>query len=527
MTLEHIDLPSSPWDSSQEAATACGMTLALWARKAPDRAAIIAPSGSRSFGDLNGRANRLVRALRRRGLGEKSGVALICSNRAEFMEVFAACLRAGFIMTPVNWHLTPDEMSYIVEDSEAQAVIAEYRFADAAAAAADRSPFVTEKLSVGGEISGFTDLDAVIANESPEDIDDPRLGSPMLYTSGTTGYPKGVRRWPPRTSPMLGSIMRSMVQFDPDVDTALVTGPLYHAAPLQLNAVGALAAGVGLVLMDKWDAEGTLKLVEEHRVAYTHVVPTMFTRLLRLPDTVRNQYDLSSLRAVIHGAAPCPVHVKQAMIDWLGPVIYEYYAATEGGATLSTSADWLSRPGTVGQAIEGAEVRVFDEHMNDAPPGQEGTAYFRAPPESRFVYFKAKEKTDSSYHDDYFTMGDRGYLDEDGYLFLTGRDAELIISGGVNIYPQEIDSVLLQLSMVHDVCTIGVPNEEWGEEVKAVVELTGEQRPSEALAQSMIDHCRAHLAAFKCPRSIEFQRDLPRLPSGKIQRHKVRAQYWP
>ena len=248
---------------------------------------------------------------------------------------------------------------------------------------------------------------------------------------------------------------------------------------------------------------------------------------MRLPDDVKARYNLSSLRAVIHGAAPCPLHIKQAMIDWWGPVVFEYYAATEGGATLSSSADWIARPGTVGLPTEGSHIRVLDDAHNDVDAGTIGTVYLRSPPEGGFVYFKSEQKTAESYFENYFTMGDQGYLDADGYLFLTGRHAELIISGGVNIYPQEIDAALLQLEWVRDACTIGVPNEEWGEEVKAVVELTDGVEPSAKLADDIIAHCRATLAAFKCPRSVEFQSNLPRLPSGKIQRHKVRAPFWP
>ena len=514
------------WQTSHQAAVAAGMTLAFHARTAPDRVAVVAPASERSFGALNSRANQLVRALRARGLTARSGVALICSNRAEFMEVHACCMRAGFVFTPINWHLTGKEAAYIVGDCEAEAIIVESRFQSIAARLTAASAQAPVQLAIGSPMDGFEDYEGFIGAHNGEDIEDPQLGSPMLYTSGTTGSPKGVYRWPPRPTSMLSNIMRNVIRFDPDRDTSLVTGPLYHAAPLNLNAVAALSAGVGLVLMDKWDAEETLALIERHRVAYTHVVPTMFTRLLRLPDTIKRQFDVSCLRAVIHGAAPCPAHIKRDVISWLGPIVFEYYAATEGGATLVNSEDWLQRPGTVGKPVEDAEVRVLDESMNIAPPFVEGTAYFRAASDNRFVYFKSEEKTAGSYHDNFFTMGDRGYLDDAGYLFLSGRNAELILSGGVNIYPQEIDDALSQLPCVHEVCTVGVPNDEWGEEVKAVVELTEGTAPSDALVQEMMTHCLAHLAKFKCPRSIEFQNNLPRLPSGKIQRHKVRAPYW-
>ena len=518
------DLPA--WQQSREASAAHGMMVAAHAAVAPERTAIIAPPGDRSFGELNAHANQLVRGLRERGLTPKSGVALICSNRAEFMEVHAACMRAGFILTPVNWHLTADEMAYIVANSEAKAIIAEARFGDAANTAAERSAYVKVKIAIGGLIASFDNYDTFTRIQDASNIDDPSLGSPMLYTSGTTGNPKGVYRWPPHVSSMTRGLMGQMLTFEPGKDLCLLTGPAYHAAPLNLNAVTALNAGVGLVMMDKWDAEETLRLIEAHGIVYTHFVATMFTRMLRLPESVRSRYDLSSIKAIIHGAAPCPLHVKQAMIDWLGPVLFEYYAATEGGATLASSADWLARRGTVGRPIEGSHMRVLDSNNDDVPARTEGTVYVRSAPEGGFVYFKSAEKTASSYHDNYFTMGDHGYLDADGYLFLTGRDAELIISGGVNIYPQEVDDVLLQLPVVHDACTIGVPDEEWGESIKAIVELTADTQPSESLAEELLAHCRNQLAGFKCPRTLEFQIGLPRLPSGKIQRHKVRAPFW-
>lgn len=517
---------TAPWLYSRDAAAATGMTIARQAHLAPDRPAIIAPPGRCTFGELNAQANQLSRALRARGLGAQSSVALICSNRYEFMVTHAACQRSGFKLTPVNWHLTGDEMAYIVANSEAQAVIAEARFSEVARQAA-QSPTVVARVAIGGAIASFEDYEAFLSPHSNRDINDPMLGSPMLYTSGTTGHPKGVYRWPPRPSTMLAALFQPMIQFQPQTDLALLTGPAYHAAPLNLNAVAALAQGVGLVMMDRWDAEETLRLIEEHKIVYTHVVATMFNRMLKLPERTRQRYDLSSLRAVLHGAAPCPLHVKRAMIEWWGPIIFEYYAATEGGATLASSADWLARPGTVGQATEGAHVRVLDEQKHDVPAGTSGTIYFRSPDEGRFVYYKSDAKTASSYHENYFTMGDQGYIDEVGYVFLTGRDAELIISGGVNIYPQEVDDILLQRPEVHDVCTIGIPNDDWGEEVRSVVELEPGVPQSAALAKELVAYCRAHLAHFKCPREVVFDTGLPRLPSGKIQRHKVRAPYWP
>jgi long-chain acyl-CoA synthetase len=279
--------------------------------------------------------------------------------------------------------------------------------------------------------------------------------------------------------------------------------------------------------MDKWSAEETLELIERHRVTHTHMVATMFHRLLHLPEETRGRYDVSSLRFVIHGAAPTPVHEKQAVIDWLGPIVYEYYAATEGGGNyFVTPQEWLAKPGTVGRSVNPEGTRIVDDEGNELPQGETGTIYFKAPEIGRFEYFKAPEKTAQSYRGDWFTLGDMGYLDEDGYLFLNGRSAETIISGGVNIYPQEIDSQLLDHPAVLDVCTIGVPNDEWGEEVKSVVQLEPGLEASAELAADLIAFARSRLPGFKTPRSIDFVTELPRLSSGKIQRRLVRAPYW-
>jgi long-chain acyl-CoA synthetase len=279
--------------------------------------------------------------------------------------------------------------------------------------------------------------------------------------------------------------------------------------------------------MDGWDPEETLRLVQEHGVTHSHLVPTMFHRLLALPEDVRSKYDLSSLRFVIHGAAPCPVSVKKALIDWLGPVVYEYYAATEGGGTFVDSETWLTKPGTVGKPFHPDLLKILDAEGDPLPANEVGTVYMRAPSTGRFRYYKDDAKTEGSYRGEFFTLGDHGYLDDDGFLFLTGRSAELIISGGVNIYPAEVDAVLLTHPAVADAGTIGIPNDEWGEEVKAVVELKDGIEPSDALVAELQSWCRDRLARYKCPRSIDFDGDLPRHDTGKIYRRLVRDRYWP
>ncbi len=524
--------------SDRASAVVTGMTWAFHAARAPERMALISDHGDRTFAELNANTNRLVRALRSRGIREGDSLSLVCANRPEFAEVYGACMRMGVRLTPANWHLTGDELAYILDNSDAKAVIADALFADAVVTAAAKSPRVAVRLAVGEAMAGFEDYESVLAPEDGTDIRDPVLGSTMLYTSGTTGRPKGVLRPPGGSAaddrvsdeiPDAGAaVLRAIARAGrPDGeagDCHLITGPLYHAAPMTSLTFG-LDPGCTVVLMDVWDAEETLRLVDAHRVTHTHMVATMFHRLLALPAEVRAAYDVSSLRFVIHGAAPCPVAVKQALLEWLGPVVYEYYAATEGGGTFVGPYEWLRTPGTVGKPFHPAHILVQDADGTVLPPNEIGTVYMRAPARGRFRYHKDDAKTASTYRGDYFTLGDLGYLDDDGYLFLTGRSAELIISGGVNIYPAEIDAVLLRHAAVGDAGTIGVPDEEWGEEIKAVVELRAGFEPSPELAAELRAFCRARLAGFKVPRSIDFVDELPRHDNGKLYRRKLRERY--
>ena len=377
-----------------------------------------------------------------------------------------------------------------------------------------------------GGAAGFDDYAAALKAQDGSRIDAPVRGTMMLYTSGTTGKPKGVHRDTSVADEPLWD--DGIWNYRAGEDRALVTGPAYHAAPLYFDIRMPLASGVGIVMMDKWDAGRALELIEQYRISHTHMVATMFHRLLDLPPEVRAASDISSVRFLLHGASPCPVHIKQAMIDWFGPVVWEYYAATEGGNEYFVGSEqWLSKPGTVGRAPEKHLSRILDDAGNELPAGGIGTVYLRAPDTGRFEYYKDAEKTASAYRGDYFTLGDMGYLDEDGYLFLTGRSAELIISGGVNIYPIEVDVELLKHPAVYDVCTVGVPNDEWGEEVKSVVKLHDGELGDEAMAEDLIRWVRDRLAAYKCPRSIDFADDIPRSEAGKVQRKSVRAGYWP
>ena len=503
---------------SLEAAAAQGMAVAWFAAQDPDRPAVLAPDGLRSFSELDANANRLANALRAAGLEPGDAVALLCANRPEFVETFVACQRGGFRLTPVNWHLTADEAAYIVGDCEARAVIVEAGL-DGLAAGLPAGP---ARIMIGDAEPGWDEYARVLAAASPEPLGDPTRGSVMLYTSGTTGRPKGVRRPPGSATNML--LEAEFSGYRPGA-VHLVTGPLYHAAPLHISLDVPLHGGAAVVLMERWDAQDALRLVVEHRVTHTHMVPTMFHRLLALPDDVRERYDVSTLETVVHGAAPCPVAVKQRLIEWVGPIVWEYYAATEGAGTLVDSTTWLAKPGTVGKPHPRDRVVVGDEDAEPVPAGEVGLVWLRAPSDDRFEYFGDRDRTESTYRGDYYTLGDVGYLDEDGYLFLTDRSANLIISGGVNIYPAEIDAVLLEHPAVGDVATIGIPNEEWGEEVLAVVELQPGAAARDALAAELVELCRARLARFKCPRRVEFIDKLPRQDNGKIYKRRLRDRY--
>jgi len=506
-----------------EAAALTGMTTAVWADVQPDKAAVIDPDGrTRTFVEANRNANRIVRLLRRAGLKAGDAVALVMSNRAEFIEVQAATLRGGFRITPVNWHLAVDEIAYILNDCEAQAVFGEVRIA-ACGPAASQAPGVKLRIAVGGAIEGFQDYEAALASLDGSDIDDPVLGNQMLYTSGTTGRPKGVYRAAPVVTPQAMFALRG---YD-EASVQLCAGPAYHAAPLAFDVRAAMGAGATLVFLDKWDSEHTLRTIQERKVTHMHLVPIMFQRLLALPAEVKAKYDISSVKYIVHGAAPCPPEVKQAMIDWFGPVLSEYYAGSEGGAGfMINSEEWLRKPGSVGKRPELLGSKIIDEQGNECPPNVSGAIYHQLPPGGGFTYYKDEKKTQASRVGDYFTMGDMGYFDDDGYLFLTGRSAETIISGGVNIYPQEVDNELIKHDAVADSATVGVPHDEWGEQVKAVILLKPGYEPSDLLAQEILAFARDSLPSFKVPRTLDFVKDLPRSEAGKIQRNKVRAPYW-
>ncbi|HEY2736102.1 MAG TPA: AMP-binding protein [Polyangiales bacterium] len=511
-------------DSIQEAVRT-GMYVAYWARLMPDATALIGRQGRLSYAELNAQSNRLAHGLRALGMKMGDALALLAPNTFEFAMVLMATRRIGIRLTPLNVHLGADEIAYILRDSNARTFVASARYAQAASAAARNAPALQDLLATEGDIVGFRSFDALLAQSDASDVSDPVLGVNMLYTSGSTGKPKGVERASSAPPPAAPSAAPWPGGYRPGLDLHLCTGPLYHAAPLSYSMVLPFIGGAGIVLMDGWDAEDALRSIATYRVTHTHMVPTMFHRLLALPEATRARYDVSSLSFVLHGAAPCPIPLKRAMIEWLGPIIYEYYGATEGVGTFVDSATWLQKPGTVGRPQPPDQVRVLDEDGRDAPVGVAGSIYLKTLPGAAFRYHNDDDKTRAAFRGDYFTLYDIGYLDQDGYLFLTDRSANLIISGGVNIYPAETDAVLITHPAVLDVGVIGIPNPEWGEEVKAVVELREGFAPSPELGQELIEFCRARLAHYKCPRSVDFVAKLPRYDNGKLYKQVLRESY--
>ena len=504
---------------------ASGMGIAFHAKKLPNNKAIISEHGERTFLELNANCNRFANFLLEKGLQPGDAIAIVCKNRPEFLEALFGPLRIGLRITPINWHLTPEEICYIVENCEAKVVVCDAEFSNFFSAINDAMPDVL-LMSVDGENSLANPFLETISKFDDSDITKPVAGRSMLYTSGTTGRPKGVFRKENPPPSKTEQLTLDTAAFDADSDFSICPGPAYHAAPLGLNINISLMAGVGVYLMDKWDAEKMLSLIDQYKCTHTHMVATMFHRILRLPEETKSRYDLSSMRWILHGAAPCPVEVKQGMMDWMGPILYEYYAATEGGGCFIQPKEWLDKPGSVGRANEGTEVKILDDNFKEVEIGEEGTIYFSAPSKGRFEYYKAEEKTSGAYWGDYFTMGDIGFCDKDGYHFLTGRSADTIISGGTNIYPQEIDNVLLMHEKVAEVCCVGVPNKEWGEEIKAVINLEAGADQDEVLKE-LVAMSEERLSGFKKPKSYEFwEEELPRLPTGKIQRNLVKKRFW-
>ncbi|MGZ7013556.1 MAG: AMP-binding protein [Acidimicrobiales bacterium] len=481
----------------------------------PERLAIIDPAGRRwSAGEVLAGANRLVHALRAQGLVEGDPVATLMPNCAEGIEVLMAVFQSGWNYVPLNNNLTAAEVAYILQDCGARALVAHERFEAVAVAAALEAGVPEQGRLSLGTITGFTSLDDAVADASDATPDDRMAGQFMQYTSGTTGRPKAVQRDMPPIDPetWVARFSANLSRYDiqPGGDGVhLVTSPMYHMAPLSFGYFSAHFEHP-VVLMESWDAERALQLVEQHRVTDTHMVPTQLHRLMQLPEDVRDRYDVSSLRQVIHAAAPCPIELKRRLFDWLGPVIYEFYGATEGGGTIARPEDWLAHPGTVGSPWPGGDVKVLDDDGQEVPPGTVGTVYLKLMA-GGFHYKGDPEKTAAGRRGDYFTVGDMGELDADGFLYLRDRKIDMIISGGVNIYPAEVEAALLSHPGVGDA---------------AVVEPAPGHVAGEPLTDELLSHCRTVLAPYKCPRTIDFTGAMPRDPNGKLYKRRLRDPYW-
>jgi len=496
------------------------------ADRAPDSTAVIVPAtGARiTYRTMVDQSKRLANALRSRGLRPGDHVAILMTNVPEYFEVVWAARRAGYFYTAINWHLTPGEVRYMLENSESKALIVSADLAEAAEQAAAGLPRLSLQLLIGADRPGWDDYASTVAAFGPTPLGPELEGQAMLYSSGTTGRPKGIVHAKIDIGRRFGDVDGDILWvnrygLDPSTVT-LNVGPLYHAAPL-VSAMSTHRHGGTVVLPPKFDAEETLKAIQDYRVTYAQFVPTMFIRLLRLPEAVRRQYDVSSLLAVAHTAAPCPVEVKRRMIEWWGPVINEYYSATEAAGHVSIrSAEWLAHPGSVGRVAPGS-VAITDESGRELPVGEDGIIWFTRPA-NQFSYHGDPEKSASMFNaKGWARMGDIGHLDPDGYLFITGRSDHTIISGGVNIYPREIEDLLVEHPEVDDVAVIGVPDEEFGESVKAVVTLRDGHAGSPALERAIIDWTRERLAHYKCPRSVTFVDSLPRSVAGKMMKHRL------
>ncbi|GAA1767034.1 AMP-binding protein [Luedemannella helvata] len=487
---------------------------------------------TRDWGELNARVNQWVHALRGVGLRTGDAVAIVAGNRVTTMEALLGCLHAGLTAVPVNWHLTVDEIAYQLRDSGARVVIADPATAPAVGRAVARSGSAALPLVMGvRDEGGCQAVEPLLADASTGEPDGQVCGSTMLYTSGTTGQPKGVLNGlfstgaPVRRVHSLLSFAGSTLGV-PDEGTALLVGPWYHSAQLFFSLLP-LLRGARLTLRQRFDAQATLAAIDAEQVATCHLVPTQFVRLLRLAEPVRSAFDGSSLRRVWHGGAPCPEDVKRRMLAWWGLCLVEYYAATEGGVvSLIDSVEWLRRPGSVGRTIAGTEVLIVDADGAAVPVGTEGRVFIRRRPDRDFTYHNAPEKTAAAHlAPGVFTYGERGRVDAAGYLYLTGRDTDMILSGGVNIYPAEVESVLLDHEGVRDVAVLGIPDEEYGERVLAVVEVDVDRLPPDRVTYELDRHCRARLAGFKVPRVYQVLDELPREPTGKLRKQALREGY--
>jgi long-chain acyl-CoA synthetase len=502
----------------------------LRAQETPDKPAIVMASGGEivTHRELDEGSNRCAQLLYDTGLRRGDGIAIFLENHPRFFEIVWAAQRSGLYYTAISSRLTAPEVEYIVDDCGAKALFTSRAKQDVAGELASKLPAVRRKLMLGGDAPPFERYERAVAVYPASPLAEEWEGGDLLYSSGTTGRPKGVK--PPLpgkaagTPPALIQLVTALYGMDRDT-VYLSPAPLYHAAPLRFNLCVQRLGGTSVV-MEHFDATESLRLLERHRATHSQWVPTMFVRMLKLPEAERARFDLSRHRCAVHAAAPCPVPVKEEMIRWWGPILFEYYGGTEGnGLTALSSTEWLAHKGSVGKPVLG-EVKIVDEATGETVPArQQGVVYFANGP--RFEYHNDPEKTASARNDKgWSTLGDIGYVDEDGFLYLTDRKANMIITGGVNVYPQEAENVLITHPKVADVAVFGVPNADFGEEVKAVVQPIAMADAGPALADELLAYCRAQLADYKCPRSVDFEAELPRHPTGKLYKRLLKDRYW-
>ena len=512
-----------PWDQP----------LGLWflAAEHPDQPAVVScPSQvTLTFGELAGRAHQLVHALRAQGFGAGDIFAYALPNDIDMVYWQFAAQEGGFQSIALNPALSGAEIQRIVDHSEASALVVHADFADRVNRM-EGSGSIKLRVAVGGDVPGFTSYETLVEGQPSTEPADRRLGVPIVYSSGTTGQPKAVVR--PRLSNIDPNVaadaMKSFghaFQFQPFTGVHLVSAGMHHGG-CQSFYFGALNVGQALAILGKFDPEKTLDAIERYRVTTAYMVPTQFVRLLRLPQEVKDRYDVSSLEVVVHSAAPCPVEVKKQMMEWWGPVIWETYGGMEGAATIAKPYRWLQKPGTVGRSVAGMQVKILDEDGNEVPRGEVGHVFLESDSGATFAYKDDPDLTASVRRGKAFTLGDLGYMDQDGYLFINDRAKDMIISGGVNIYPAEVEGVLSEHPAVGDVAVIGIPDPEWGEQVKAVVEPVDGTEPSDQLAAELIAYCQKRIARYKCPRSVDFREHLPRTDGGKLYKRILRDEYW-
>ena len=504
------------------------MSPAEIAAETPQKIAyIMAETGEAvTYLELEAAANQGAQLLRSLGLQRGDHIAILLENHPRFFEICWAAQRSGIYYTAISWRLQQQEVEYIVNNCEARVFITSIERKEVVQPLLDKMVCVEKNYMLDGVIDGFESWEDALADMPSTEISDQSEGAPMLYSSGTTGYPKGVKRpLPEQDYGVEVDINLLRVLYGANDDSIYLSpAPLYHAAPLAFT-MGCLRSGITVVVMAHFEAEFALECIENYRITHSQWVPTMFVRMLKLPEEVRLKYDVSSLRCAIHAAAPCPIPIKEKMIDWWGPVIFEYYAGTEGnGFVQLNSEEWLAHKGSVGKPLT-CEIHICDEHGVELPAGESGAIYMSGG--GTFEYYKDDDKTAESRHaQGWSTLGDVGYLDDDGYLYLTDRKHFMIISGGVNIYPQEAENVLINHDKVMDVAVFGVPNADFGEEVKGVGQLTDPSAAGPLLEVELLDYCREYLSHIKCPRSIDFRDELPRHPTGKLYKRLLKDEYW-